>query len=252
MKFVTFNIRCDYNQDERNNFCYRKDKIISKILSESPDVICFQEVLPHVARWLKETLGDYYVLGCGRDAALEDEQTAIVFKKTKYQLIAMNTVWLSPTPNVPGSRYAKQSICPRTCTEAVLQDVESKEVFRILNTHLDHEGSEARVLATQQILDYIQSVTLFKEAPVLLAGDLNAFPNDPEILLLTQNDRLIDVTEGLEGTFHEFGRLEVYEKIDYILVSKNLRWHKKGIWIDEEDGVYLSDHYPVFVEIDTK
>lgn len=252
MKFVTFNIRCDYDQDEKNNFSCRKDAIAAKILKEAPDVICFQEVLPHVANWLKENLVDYYVLGCGRDAELEDEQTTIAFKKMKYQLIAMNTFWLSPTPNVPGSRYAKQSICPRTCTDAILQDTESKEVFRILNTHLDHEGSEARVLATQQILDYIQAVTLFKEAPVVLAGDLNAFPSDPEILLLTQKEDLLDLTEGLEGTFHEFGSLETPEKIDYIVASKKLRWHKKGLWKDEEDGVYLSDHYPVFVEIDTK
>ncbi|MDA3732196.1 hypothetical protein PBV87_11945 [Niameybacter massiliensis] len=79
MKFVTFNIRCDYNQDDNNSFCYRKPYILGKLKNESPDIICFQEVLPHVATWLKENLTDYYVLGCGRDENLEDEQTTIAF-----------------------------------------------------------------------------------------------------------------------------------------------------------------------------
>ena len=66
LKFVTFNIRCDYNQDKDNSFCFRKQEIEEKLEREQPDIICFQEVLPHVAIWLKETLRDYYVVGCGR------------------------------------------------------------------------------------------------------------------------------------------------------------------------------------------
>ena len=49
MKLVTFNIRLDWNRDGANNFCYRKDMILKKIGDEKPDIICFQEVLPHVA-----------------------------------------------------------------------------------------------------------------------------------------------------------------------------------------------------------
>ena len=49
MKLVTFNIRCDFGQDGENNFEYRKDLILKKIAQEKPDMICFQEVLPHIA-----------------------------------------------------------------------------------------------------------------------------------------------------------------------------------------------------------
>ena len=66
MKLVTFNIRCDFGQDGENNFEYRKDLILKKIAQEKPDMICFQEVLPHIAKWLKENLTEYYVIGCGR------------------------------------------------------------------------------------------------------------------------------------------------------------------------------------------
>lgn len=252
MKLVTFNIRCDYNQDGINSFCYRKPYILEKLEKEKPDIICFQEVLPHVAQWLKENLKDYYVLGCGRDSNLEDEQTAIAFNKLQYQLISMNTFWLSETPFVPGSRYDKQSICPRTSTEVVIQDVKTKEIFRILNTHLDHEGSEARVLGTKQILNYLKSVALFKDATVILTGDFNAYPHDPEIEMIHTVGHLVDLTADLEGTFHDFGALEEVEKIDYIFTSEHVVCTQKALWKDQVDGVFLSDHYPVCVEFSTK
>lgn len=249
MKIVTFNIRCDHNQDGKNNFSKRKSLITQKIGKENPDIICFQEVLPHVAIWLKETLDSYYVLGCGRDENLEDEQTAIAFKKTKYQLIQMNIFWLSPEPYRPASRYESQSICPRTCTEVVLQDLTSKQIFRVLNTHYDHEGSQARLLASEQILDYISQVQLFKEAPVILAGDLNAFPDDPEIRLLNEKGNLVDLTKELDGTFHDYGQLKEDEKIDYIMVSQG-QVKKQELWTDTQGGIYLSDHYPVSIELE--
>lgn len=67
MKFVTFNIRCDFGQDGANNFIYRRPLILEKIRQEKPDIIGFQEVLPHVAAWLKENLTEYYIAGCGRE-----------------------------------------------------------------------------------------------------------------------------------------------------------------------------------------
>ncbi len=56
MRFVTFNLRCDYQQDGINCFCYRQPLILRAVAEEKPDVICFQEVLPHMADWLKESL----------------------------------------------------------------------------------------------------------------------------------------------------------------------------------------------------
>ena len=74
MKFVTFNIRCDFGQDGANNFIYRRPLILEKIRQEKPDIIGFQEVLPHVAAWLKENLTEYYIVGCGREKDLTGEK----------------------------------------------------------------------------------------------------------------------------------------------------------------------------------
>ena len=102
LKLVTFNIRCDYDQDGVNSFRFRKPVILKKLAEEKPDVICFQEVLPHVAAWLKENLTEYTVIGCGRSETLEDEQMTVAFRTNRLNLINMETFWLSPTPYVPG------------------------------------------------------------------------------------------------------------------------------------------------------
>ena len=132
MKLVTFNIRCDFGQDGENNFEYRKDLILKKIAQEKPDMICFQEVLPHIAKWLKENLTEYYVIGCGRSPELRDEQVSIAYRKDRLNLMEMQSYWLSETPYVPASRYAEQSICPRICNEALFEDLEHKIIGKPL------------------------------------------------------------------------------------------------------------------------
>lgn len=252
MKLVTFNIRCDYGQDGENNFSFRKPIILEKISKESPDIICFQEVLPHVAVWLKENLKDYYVIGCGRDENLKDEQTTIVYKKLKFNLIDMEIFWLSETPKVPGSRYQNQSICPRVCTKALFQDMETEEVFQVYNTHLDHVGSEARRLGLEQILKKIGQEESFVKAPVILTGDFNCLPDSPEMKLLKEYPYLLDLTTKTGGTFHDYGKIKDPVKIDYIIAQDNLECGSVSLWKECKDGVYLSDHYPVCVEIYTK
>ena len=246
MKLTTFNIRYDCGTDGINNFSCRKPFILETIAREQPDVIGFQEVLPHVAVWLKENLKEYYVVGCPRCEDLSGEQVCIAFRPEKFNLMKMDTFWLSPTPYVPGSRYPEQSICPRTCTEVVLQELSSGKVLRMLNTHLDHEGSLARLLGVRQILSYLETVEFFPNAPVVLVGDMNAYPDSPEMELLRSKFR--DLTDGVEITFHNFGRGDGCT-IDYIYLQGGIAGTAPRKWDECRDGVYLSDHYPISSEL---
>lgn len=242
MKLVTFNIRYDCGQDRENNFCHRKPLILEKIRQEAPDILCFQEVLPHMAMWLKENLKEFYVVGCPREAQLDGEQVCIAFRSSKWNLLQMDTYWLSPTPWVPGSRYDLQSICPRVCTEVLLQELASGKVVRIINTQLDHEGAPARLLAVQQILQKLNSERLFPQAPVILAGDLNAGPDSEEIQLLRTIMR--NESADIGHTFHQFGQGENLQ-IDYIFTKGDVICRHVEKWTDCKNGIYLSDHYPV-------
>lgn len=246
MKLTTFNIRYDCGCDGINNFDCRKNRILETIAREKPDIIGFQEVLPHVAAWLKESLTEYYVVGCPRCEDLSGEQVCIAFRPDRFNLMKMDTFWLSPTPYVPGSRYPEQSICPRTCTEVVLQELSSGKVLRVLNTHLDHEGSLARVLGARQILAYLNEAKFFPLAPAVLVGDLNAEPDSPEIRLLSSHMR--NLTEGIGITYHGFGGPNSAD-IDYIFLRGAIEGTAPRKWDECRDGVYLSDHYPVCAEL---
>ncbi len=247
MKLVTFNIRLDWGGDGLNGFPNRKPLILEKIRMESPDILCFQEVLPHVAKWLKEELREYYVVGCPREEMLSGEQTCICYRWDKYELLRMEAYWLSPTPTVPGSRYEVQSICPRICTEVTLREIASNKVFRLTNTHLDHEGHPARCLAAEQIIQKDRSQTFFPEAPAILVGDMNAEPGAPEIDLLQSSYQ--DHTRNIGATFHGFGK-ESPVQIDYIFTRGDIGCSSIAKWTDQRDGIWLSDHYPICADLE--
>lgn len=245
MKIVTFNIRCDYEQDEDNSFCFRKPLILKKIRSEQPDIICFQEVLPHVAAWLKAELKDYYVIGCGRSERLLDEQVPVAFRKETINLISMETFWLSPAPEIPGSRYKEQSSCPRVCTEVLLEDQKEGRIIRLFNVHLDHLGTEARKLGLSQILKKAEQARLFPDAPAILAGDFNAEQDSREMKLMEEYPSYTNAAAGIGVTYHGFKPEDEPESIDYIFYQSPLHCERIGKWEDQDQGVWLSDHYPI-------
>lgn len=248
MKVVSFNIRCDFNQDGENNFCFRKPLILERIRREKAEILCFQEVLPHVAAWLKEALPEYYVIGCGRSETLEDEQTAIAYRRDRINLIEMETYWISETPYMPASRYPDQSICPRVCTEALFEDFSTKQVFRVANTHLDHEGAGARERGLRQVFEKLAQARLFPQAPVIITGDMNAEPDSREMAVIKEYPEYTNVTEHVGITYHGYRRAENPCCIDYI-VTKGFICEKVEKWEDEKEGVFLSDHYPVCAEL---
>ena len=252
MKFVTFNIRCDVGQVGANNFIYRRPLILEKIRQEKPDIIGFQEVLPHVAAWLKENLTEYYIAGCGREKDLTGEAMIIAYRKERFQSVSLETFWLSPTPYVPGSRYPVQSMCPRTATDVVFEDMETGKVFRVINTHLDHECAGARKLGLEQILAHLRAEKAFADVPVILSGDFNAEPDSEEMKPLRETAGLVNATEGIGITFHNYHRDDPNDpqcSIDYIILKGDWECRKVEKWTEQKDGVCLSDHYPICADL---
>ena len=248
MKLVTFNLRYDNPADGENRFTNRRPLILRIIREKKPDVICFQEVLPHMAAWLRAELTDYWAVGCPRGEHMDGEQGTIAFRKDGYQLLEMHNFWLSDTPAVPGSRYPGQSDCPRICTALVLWENESGTLFRVLNTHLDHVGIEARERGLKQILAWADTAEPFSGVPMILAGDFNAEPDSPELAVLRERPDLINATAGTGVTYHGFGRADHPSAIDYI-VLRGAGCAGVQRWTEKENSLFLSDHYPVCADI---
>ena len=249
---MTFNLRIEAEQDGINHLNNRKGKIMDTILNYKPDLIGFQEATDPTRNWLFDSLADYTVIGCGRGANYMGESTPLAFKKDKFLMIESENFWLSSTPSVPGSTYegSGQSHCPRMCTVATLAHIETGKKLVFLNTHTDHVGSVARILASAQILQYLSE----KGLPSIVTGDLNACPHNVEIVMLSSSENfpMTDATASVRGSFHNYGKLsdDEMKKIDYIF--SNLPYVEEETFAvpdPHEDGIYISDHRPVVASL---
>ncbi|MBO5287520.1 MAG: endonuclease/exonuclease/phosphatase family protein [Clostridia bacterium] len=243
IKVMTFNLRMHTTGDGINAFFNRIDRVLQVINEEAPDVIGFQEVTDEMRSKLREELKNYTIIGCGRNTDYHDEAMIIAYLTSKIELISCENKWLSPAPDIPGSRYGgDQSGCPRMYTSALLKHCDVKKPFRFINTHLDHCGEMARYLGSMQL---VQAISQMNEKFVL-TGDFNATPDTKEIKLITEAlsfKNAIDCSADIEPTFHNFGKLppEKRVKIDYIFTDARCEGCYK---IDDTpiEGKYYSDH----------
>jgi endonuclease/exonuclease/phosphatase family metal-dependent hydrolase len=246
IKVMSFNLRMNTPKDGINAFPNRKEKILGIIENESPDVIGFQEVTDDMRSWLRDKLNDYVIIGCGRMADLHGESASIAYKKNSFEVLRYEVMWLSPTPDVPGSRYENlgQSRWPRIFTAAYMKHNENSEIILVCNAHTDHLSAEARVKSWEQIVAYLSDFG----GKVILTGDFNASPDTDEIKVISQNRvfPLKDTTMAIGGTYHGFGELSGGEKakIDYIFTNCEYNAAESHAAADpHESGIWYSDHH---------
>lgn len=249
MKIVTYNLRVDLTGDGVNSFTNRKGHVIDKIETEMPDVIGFQEVTPSMLAYLSRKLTDYTIIGCGRAHDYLGEHNPVAFNKNKYELIHLDMTWLSDTPYVPGSRFEIQSRWPRIITHTILRPIGEGEPFHMYNTHLDHVSSEARQKGAARLIEKIEEDQRTHPFPLLITGDFNALPESGEIKMLSE--RFINLTSGVGVTFHDFG-CGALGQIDYIFTEGFCAVSEPVKWTEEWNRVFLSDHYPVQIDVERK
>ena len=246
LKVMSFNLRVESPGDGINRFSLRTERVLDAIRSEDPDLIGFQETTEVGRVFLREALKDeYYLIGGGSRQHYRKGGAAIAFKRNVFELIALETKWLSPAPDVPGSRYedSDQSIYPRHYHLAKLRVNATNKVFYFLNTHPDHMGVNVRALETKQIMEALRPLV---SLPIIMTGDFNAQPNEKSIRQILEDSSLgmVDVTEQLGGTYHAFGKVNPPLKVDYIFANMPcVESHSvENIPIN---GVYISDHDPI-------
>lgn len=244
MKIVTFNLSCDWDTcDGINSFVHRAGMIYEKLNSEMPDIVAFQEVVPKSLGFLKSICPDYDFYGQFRSEGFDGEGLFTAVRKDKFEVTAHEAFWMSPTPYVPGSRFAGQSECPRICVVTDIRDIKSGFRLRLFNVHSDHISDEARTDGIKCVLNKVTEYNKKNPLNTAVAGDFNALP-ESESIKLCRKYGFVDLTDEQKCTFHEFGQRK--EKLDYIFADKNVAElaGKSFVWEDEKHGVYLSDHYP--------
>ena len=249
MKIVTFNIRFPYvTIDGSNSFIHRAGMILDSIWEEKPDIICFQEATAKNMGFLRRYLSPAYtVLLTQREEGLSGEGLAVAYRPEKLSLYGLEVFWLSPTPNVVASKFEGQSQHSRICQNLLFKNEETGNTFRIYNLHLEERSEDVRKLQMELVLARRAEETV----PVLMLGDLNSVPTG-KVIPLCKECGLVDLTAHIPYSFHRFGKCEPPVKLDYFITDPDTASHVFAVtpWEKCINGIYLSDHNPIAMEID--
>ncbi len=246
---VTYNIRFSTESDGINQWENRKAWLVDQVKEISPDVMGTQEGLHKQISYLDSTLSDNDYVGSGReDGKTAGEYAAIFYKRESFKSLESDTFWLSETPDSVSKGWGANF--ERICTYTLLFDENSDQHLWVFNAHLDHESRRARIESVKLIWEYIQKLNT-QDYPVIFMGDLNAVPDSPPIVYISQhlNDsKSISHNEpiGPVGTYNGFGVSHPLDRrIDYIFVNDDIAVQRYKVINEIKDNRTPSDHLPV-------
>ncbi len=242
----------------------RRDMQVDLIRKYNPDIIGTQEGLKEQIDYLEKHLPGYVVVGEGRQGGDDDEHMAIFYKKEKFRIRELNSFALSNTPDVIPSG---PQVNPRIMTWARLafkneasSDTSIKypmdyrghwdntKEFYVFNTHLfNGQKPLGRLNASKLIMERINELNRFggwtEERPVFLMGDFNCHPeSEPHKVFVDTNN--IEKSDAFQDT-NSVNKNE----IDWVLYKGNVDLVKYEEVNYNVNGVYPSDHKPIYVEL---
>lgn len=255
---MSFNIRYDNPEDGIQNWHHRKENIARMINFYDLDIIGMQEVLVNQLNYLKTNLGQYHTVGIGREDGKEKgEFSPIFFKASRYKELKSGTFWLSETPEKVSIGW--DAALERIATWAVLKDKTSGEELIFINTHFDHIGKQARIESAKLLKQ--KAIELAGDLPLILTGDFNLPPESGGIKTILEpdgNNTLVNSSSiakysyGPDWTTCGFDNRPFDRRIviDYIFVKNVEKVNKYAVFSEMLNDIYLSDHCPVFAQIE--
>ena len=256
LRVMTFNIRYDEPRDGVNAWPNRKQKVADVIRFHKADLIGVQEALLGQLRDLEKLLPDFAWCGVGRtDGKEAGEYSAILYKKSRFQLIQTDTFWLNETGKVGEKGW--DAALPRIVTWAKFKDRVSGKTFVHFNTHFDHIGEKARAESSSLILK--KAGEIHGKGPFVVTGDFNVTQDSGAYRTIMAGTSVIKVLDtryasihghfGGDSTFNAFKELEPGRTIDHIFVRDGIKVFEHGTLSDRWNGLWASDHLPVLAEI---
>ena len=249
---MSCNVRC-YAPDDlfEKSWFYRAKLIAETIDQVQPDIIGFQEVTWLHLGYLQDVMPGYDSTILYRDDFVLAEGCPIFYRTDKFELVDKGGFWLSETPDVMSKDW--DSACYRVCSYTILKQKATGKEFVVFNTHLDHVSDLARINGIQVVLDKIQE---FGDVPAFLMGDFNAKPGSDTLNAVTEHfdDSQVVAPITMEScTYQKWGEKLDSVRIDYIVASKGkTEILEYGVCKNVFDGVYPSDHFPIFVKAKLK
>ena len=233
----------------KKSWFYRADILVNSLAEQNPDIIGFQEVTKMHYRYLCATLKGFDNVIAYRDKSMMPEACPIFYRQSKFNLIDKGSFWLSETPETMSKDWG--AMCYRICSYVILENKSDGKQFVIFNTHLDHVSDEARIKGIGVVLKKIEQ---FGSLPCLIMGDFNAKEDSETYRNATENflDAKYQTKNTMKGaTYQGFGTQLNSENIDYFMISKTgLKVNEYKILNKPVNGVYTSDHFPIYLNVE--
>ena len=249
-----------YYEDAGTNgtVAQRAARLFRLIDDYQPDLIGVQECSLKWIPVLQEGLGEQYgYIGIpreGENAGDTEWENAILYRKDRFRLANSGVFWLSNTPDVPQSGLKSGEIC-RSCTWAVLTDMESGKSLLFSNTHLhqfrDELYQELRARQAEILFRYLRKGdNLLAKYPGFLTGDFNGKTDEPFYTEVSSHyadskNTAITNSSTVNYTFHDFGADQ--RPYDYCFHSPESVTILDYRILDDQYGGYVSDHYGILV-----
>lgn len=251
MRIMSFNIRCTNVGDDT-----WEDRIgiVSQTMLESgADSIGVQEATPEWMKALEENIGNKYAhVGVGRDdGKSEGEHSAIFYLKEKYNALDSGTFWLSETPDKPS--YGWDAVCRRVCTWVLLENKSNGVKYVHINTHFDHIGVAARRNSVDMI---VKKAAEFTDIPVVFTADMNVVQGSENYNQFVNSGVLADTKFAAPDTMSYCTYHDTHpeqnkdEVIDYVMINSKFKALTYKVLTDGIDGRFVSDHYPIYADLD--
>lgn len=230
----------------------RKVGYFKMINTMRPQVVGLQEAEMNQVSDIINNCSGYAYIGVGRtDGDKKGESTSILYRTAEINVESWGTVWLSPTPDVPGSCFPEMTDgqC-RTSTWAVMTDKVSGRKFFHINSHTSLVR-ESQIKELQVILNTI-AAKCPSGLPVVLTADWNLEQDDDILKAIgdaySNARRTAPITDDAE-TFHWWGNRKTIQKhsqLDHVFYGGFDKLLKFRTLTMQWEGFWISDHHPVY------
>lgn len=236
----------------------RAPAIEAMLAADRPDLLGLQEMQSWTFGPIDRALGPTYrSIGMAESGGSDGLINPILYDTERLELLGWNQFWLSDRPREMGSATWGNAR-PRTAVRAHFRDRVSGLEFGHINTHLDHVITQAKTKGAQLISDHLEQFRLLR-LPSITTGDFNSIARrSPAYTVLVEDYGLQDSWLAAEkqhspgwGTFPFFDEVEESDvRIDWILLSQDVRVVAARIDDFRLDGVFPSDHLPVHAHLE--
>lgn len=238
---MTFNIRRDTPNDKENCWKFRRDSIIEMIQEYEPDIICFQEVMPTMARFLIHKLGNYYDnSGVEVFTNREISKSCLIFGEGLLTMWRKDLFLREKKKNVV-KLFDGRIINLRRFMDIELIHKETKEKIHVINTHFCHLNKTTQNKSFAKLDEYVSKLN----TRLYICGDFNCDKTyrNTDINIMMDKFSYNYKHQPSDGSMSFFGKKSCNEVVDYIFSNNDLEDFE--IITKKYNNKCLSDHYAI-------